>query len=71
MSDINIKPEIIKTFYEITQNLMKVGFTERDIVLMIQDRTKPRLGINYIKIMLKAITKFENDFIKFKKIIKE
>ncbi len=69
MSEDNIKPSIIKTFYQITQDLMKVGFTQRDIALMIQDRTKPRLGIKSITIMLKAIIKFEKDFIEFEKII--
>lgn len=70
MTENNIKPSIIKTFYDITQNLMKVGFSQRDIILMLRDRTKPKLPINMIKIMLKAIIQFEKDFITFENIIK-
>lgn len=69
MNEINIKPSIIKTFYQMVKDLEKFGFTQRDIVLMLQDRTKPRLGLNAIKIMLKAIIQFENDFKKFHQII--
>lgn len=70
MSDDNIKPSVIKTFYDITNNLMKVGFTQRDIVLMIQDRTKPKLPLKTVQMMLKAIIQFEKDFIEFERIIK-
>ena len=70
MSDDNIKPSVIKTFYDITNNLMKVGFTQRDIVIMIQDRTRPKLPLKTVQMMLKAIIQFEKDFIEFEKIIK-
>ena len=70
MSDENIKPSVIKTFYDITNNLMKVGFTQRDIVIMVQDRTRPKLPLKTVQTMLKAIIQFEKDFIEFEKIIK-
>ena len=70
MDENNINPSVIKTFYDMTQNLMKVGFSERDIVLMLQDRTKPKLSIKTVKIMFKAIIQFEKDFIEFENIIK-
>ncbi|MBA7498744.1 hypothetical protein ES704_01481 [subsurface metagenome] len=70
MSENNIKPSIIKTFYDMTQNLMKVGFSQRDIVIMLQDRTKPKLPVKTVRIMLKAIIQFEKDFIEFENIIK-
>lgn len=70
MSERNIKPSVIKTFYDMTQNLMKVGFSQRDIVLMLQDRTIPKLPLKTVKIMLKAIIQFEKDFIEFENIIK-
>ena len=70
MTEKNIKPSVIKTFYDMTQNLMKVGFSQRDIIIILQDRTKPKLPKNTIKIMLKAIIQFEKDFIEFENIIK-
>ena len=70
MTDENIKPSIIKTFYEMMEDLMSYGFRNRDIIHMIQIRTKPKLSITVIKNMLKAIIKFENDFIEFRKLMK-
>ena len=71
MNEENIKPSIIKSFYDLTKDLMRFGFTQRDIVLMLQDRMKPKLGIHAIEIMLKAIIQFEKDFIEFKNIVKD
>lgn len=70
MSKNNIKPSVIKTFYDMTQNLMKVGFSQRDIILMLRDRTRPKLPLKTVQIMLKAIIQFEKDFIEFENIIK-
>ena len=67
----NIKPTLIKSFYSITQQLKNIGFSERDITILLQDRTKPKLPLSQIKIMLLAITQFEKDFIKFKKLTGE
>ena len=69
MIEENIKPSVIQSFYEITKNLMRYGFTQKDIVLMIQERTKPKLSKTVITTMLKAITKFERDFVVFNKIV--
>ena len=69
MIDENIKPSVIQSFYDITKNLMRYGFTQRDIVLMIQDRTKPKLNKTVITTMLTAIIQFEKDFVVFNKIV--
>ena len=53
-----------------TQNLMNVGFSQKDIVLMLRDRTKPKLPIKTVQIMLKAIIQFEKDFTIFENMIK-
>ena len=66
----NIKPSIIKSFYEMNQDLMKIGFKQRDIILLIKDRMKNKVGLNLIKDMLQAVIKFEKDFQEFQKIIK-
>lgn len=71
MTENNIKPSIVKTFYEMTQNLMKVGFSERDVIILIQDRTKPKMSMKSVKTMLEAIIKFEEDYLKFQEIIGE
>ena len=54
-----------------TKDLMKFGFSQRDIVVLIQDRTKPKMPMKSIQIMLKAIIKFENDYLEFQKIVKD
>ena len=65
----NIKPSLIKTFNEMYNALIKVGFKPKDIILLIQNRTKPKLPLATIRIMLKALIQFEKDFIRFKSII--
>jgi len=71
MENENIKPSIIKIFYDMNQKLLKVGFSQRDIILMLRDRTKPRLGMREVENMLQAIIQFEKDFTKFYDIIGE
>ena len=71
MMEENIKPSIIKSFYEMTQDLMFLGFKQRDIILLIRDRMKNKIGLVLIKDMLQAIIKFENDFAEFQNIIGE
>jgi len=68
MEEGTIKPSIIKTFYEIETELKKYGFKERDILLMLQDRTKPKMSLTDIKNMYRAIKQFEQDFKRFQKI---
>jgi len=64
-SDMNIKPSIITSFYEIGKQLKSLGFKERDILILLQDRTKPKIGLTDLKNMYDAIKKFEKDFIEF------
>lgn len=42
MSEKNIKPGLINAFYEMYDTLTKVGFKQRDIISLIQDRTHPK-----------------------------
>lgn len=51
------------------KDLKKIGFKERDILLLLQDRTRPRMALRDIKNMFNALKKFEMDFIKFKEIV--
>ena len=69
--DGNIKPSVIKTFYQMSKELMSVGFTERDIVRLIQNRMSPKLNLTVITSVIRGIIKFENDFLEFQKIIGE
>jgi len=65
----NIKPSIINSFYAMMNDLKKVGFKRRDIILLLRDRTSPKMGIKDIENVLDAIIQFEKDFVKFKGII--
>ena len=69
--DENIKPSVIKTFYQMSKELMSVGFTERDIVRLIQNRMSPKLNLTVITSVIRGIIQFENDFLEFQKIIGE
>ncbi|HUS48634.1 MAG TPA: hypothetical protein VMZ91_00575 [Candidatus Paceibacterota bacterium] len=51
------------------KDLKKIGFKERDILLLLQDRTRPKMALRDIKNMFNALKRFEMDFIKFKEIV--
>jgi len=65
----NIKPSIINSFYAMMNDLKKVGFKRRDIILLLRDRTSPKMGIKDIENVLDAIIQFEKDFMNFKGIL--
>ena len=69
INDVNIKPSLIASFYQMEKDLKKIGFKERDILLLLQDRTKPKMALRDIKNMFNALKRFEMDFIKFKEIV--
>jgi len=69
--EVNIKPSVIRSFYEIETELRKYGFKEQDILIMLQDRTKPKMSLTNIRNMYCAIKQFEKDFQKLREKFKE
>ena len=57
--DSNLKPQVPLRVYELYEQLLRAGFTENDIVVLIQERTKPRLTKTEIRQTLLAARKLE------------
>jgi len=57
-----IKPQIIPCLYEIEKKLEKAGLNHRDLVILIQDRTRPKLTRVQIENALQALKKIEAQF---------
>lgn len=68
ISEINLKPSIIDTLYDIELHLRKCGLTEDDIILLIQKRVKNRPSKKLIRDVLEGIKTLEKSLIKQKKL---
>ena len=72
MSDVNLKPQIIKTLYEIEEYIKKSGLTERDLLILLRDRIrvkdryshKKTMTLKQIKAVLDALYSFERELIR-------
>jgi len=61
MEDINIKPSIIKTIYDIEKELKSTGLNDDDLLMLIQKRIRGRPAKSLIKSVLKGIKQLEWD----------
>lgn len=66
--DETIKPSAVvkvsEAFATITDQMLKMGLTERDLILLIQDRAKGNINRTDIKNVLDAIRVIEKQFLK-------
>ena len=57
--EINLKPSIIKSLYKIEQSLKECGLSEKDILILLQSRIRPRISQKIIKSVLNGIQQLE------------
>lgn len=57
--DPRILPSVIPSIYEVERRLRSYGLSERDIIVLIQRRTRPKQSVTAIKATLKALREIE------------
>lgn len=67
-NDINLKPSILNTIYDIEKRLKISGLDEDDILVLIQKRIKGKPSKRLIKQVLNGLKLLEKDLIKNKKL---
>ena len=70
ITEINLKPSIINTLYDIEKHLKQSGLTEDDIILLIQKRVKNRPSKKIIKEVINGIKLLERSLISQRKLYK-
>lgn len=63
ISEENIKPTDIRSFYRIMEDLKKKGLERSDIIKLIQRRTHPQMGLRAIERILHAVKQLERDIV--------
>jgi hypothetical protein len=59
-----IIPSVIPSIQETLKAILDAGFKYSDVIVLIQRRTKPKLGMGVIKKTLNAIMQLEQDLMK-------
>lgn len=60
VEELLVKPSVIISIYDLEQKLRNWGLTTRDIHILIQQRTKPKIPLKYIKATLEAAKRLED-----------
>lgn len=63
MNDRNISPSMIGRIYSAIEAIKRYDISERDILIMIQTRTSPKVSQKVIKNVLYALNKLETNFL--------
>ena len=73
MSENNLRPNVIKTLYDIEQEIKSFGLSEKDLLLLLQSRIRiknkngsKRMTQNEIKAVLDGLKDFEKELIQNK-----
>jgi len=61
---ISPKPSVIVAINELERVLRGWGLTKKDILLLIQQRTKPKIPLKYIEATLQAAKNLEKTLVK-------
>ena len=61
MSDKNLIPSSIITLNDIIKTLQKRGLEYGDIILLIQRRTRPKISLKDIRMVIDAVNELEKN----------